>query len=189
MYTFPTLPHSSHHTTLLNAKVLNLYMTQVGISKLGSTEIHLSSQVSKWMGHRLQSSCPEATAIHILKVPGWVFVLRQDGALAHRASDTVAFLEHRYSTSFLQHCGRRIHRILTKPTIYSIFSVLQEKVCLRGWTKKASDRRVERFDQSIVNAAIAEWRRCRLNARVRMSGHTLSTKYINSAILSSTYQY
>ena len=28
----------------------------------------------------------------------------------------------------------------------------------------------ERFDQSIVNAAIAEWRRCRLNARVRVSG-------------------
>src|SRR6218665_2674349 len=34
----------------------------------------------------------------------------------------------RYSTSFLQHCGRRIHRILTQSTIYSICSVLQEKV-------------------------------------------------------------
>jgi len=28
----------------------------------------------------------------------------------------------------------------------------------------------ERFDQSIVNAAIAEWRRCRLTARVCVSG-------------------
>jgi len=28
----------------------------------------------------------------------------------------------------------------------------------------------ERFDQSIVKAAIAAWRRCRLNARVRVSG-------------------
>jgi len=25
----------------------------------------------------------------------------------------------------------------------------------------------ERFDQSVVNVAIAEWRRCRLSARVR----------------------
>ena len=47
------------------------------------------------MGHRLQSSCPEATAIHILDIPGWVFVLRQDGVLAHRARDTVAFLERK----------------------------------------------------------------------------------------------
>jgi len=69
------------------------------------------------------------------------------------------FWSERYSTSFLQHCARRIHLILTKSTIYSIFSVLH-----------ASDRRVERFDQSIANAAIAEWRRCRLNARVRVSG-------------------
>jgi len=44
-----------------------LFLTQVGVSKLISTEIHLSSRVSKWMGHRLlpqQSSFPEATAIH-----------------------------------------------------------------------------------------------------------------------------
>ena len=47
------------------------------------------------MGHRLQSSYPEATAIHILDIPGWVFVFRQDGAPAHRARDTVAFLERK----------------------------------------------------------------------------------------------
>ena len=28
----------------------------------------------------------------------------------------------------------------------------------------------KRFDQSVVNAAIAEWRHCCLNARVRVSG-------------------
>jgi len=28
----------------------------------------------------------------------------------------------------------------------------------------------ERFDQLIANAAIAEWRRCHLSARVRVSG-------------------
>src|SRR6218665_1796476 len=57
------------------------------------------------------------------------FVFRQNGAPAHRARDTVAFLQsERYSTSFLQQCGRQIHRILTQSTIYSIRSVLREKV-------------------------------------------------------------
>jgi len=42
-----------------------------------------------------KSSCPEATAIHILDIPGWVFVFLQDGAQAHRARDTVAFLERK----------------------------------------------------------------------------------------------
>jgi len=48
----------------------------------------------------------------------------------------------------------------------------------------------EYFHQSIVNVAIAEWRRC-LSACVRVSGHTSSTnstKYINLAILSSSYE-
>jgi len=60
------------------------------------------------MGHRLltrQSSCLEASAIHILHIPVWVSVCRQD----------------------------------------------------------------EHFHQSIVDAAIAEWRRC-LSACVRVSG-------------------
>jgi len=53
--------------------------------------------------------------------------------------------------------------------------------------KKASDRPVahsewERFDQLILNAVIAEWwRRCRLSARVRVSGthfkHQLKQTY------------
>src|SRR6218665_1048457 len=98
VYSLSISPNYSHRTTLLNTKVLNLYITQVGVSKLGSTGIHLLSRMSKRMGHRLlsrQSSCTEATAIHILDIPGWVFVFRLDGAPAHRARDTVAFLERK----------------------------------------------------------------------------------------------
>src|SRR6218665_712569 len=83
------------------------------------------------MGHRLlsrQSSCPEATAIHILDIPGWAFVFRQDGAPAHRARDPVAFLERKVLDSFLQQCGRRIHWILTQSTICNICSVLHDKI-------------------------------------------------------------
>jgi len=121
-YTFPISPHSSHRTTLLNTKVLNLQVTQVGVSKLGSTYIHLSTRVSKWMGHRLlsrQSSCPEATAIHILDSPGWVFVLRQDGASSTRHRRFPGAKGTRFHSSN----GRRIHRILTQSTIYSFCNV------------------------------------------------------------------
>src|SRR6218665_1406231 len=40
-----------------------------------------------------QSSCQEATTRHIPDIPGWGFVFQQDGAPAHPARDTVAFLE------------------------------------------------------------------------------------------------
>src|SRR6218665_1996400 len=32
---------------------------------------------------------------HILDIPGWVFVFRQNGAPAHQVRDTVAFLERK----------------------------------------------------------------------------------------------
>src|SRR6218665_1207758 len=55
VYSLSISPNYSHRTTLLNTKVLNLYITQVGVSKLGSTGIHLLSRMSKRMGHRLLS--------------------------------------------------------------------------------------------------------------------------------------
>src|SRR6218665_2231304 len=83
------------------------------------------------MGHRLlsrQSSSPEATAIHILDIPGWVLSFdRTVPRPIEHATPSLSWSE-RYSTSFIQQCGRRVHRILTQSTIYSICSVLQEKV-------------------------------------------------------------
>ena len=77
----------------------------------------LSSRVSKWMGHAYYRNNLLAKTLLpdiIPKIPGSGFVFQQDGALAHRACDTVAFL-----VSFLQHCGLRIHRIWTQKTIAS----------------------------------------------------------------------
>src|SRR6218665_2611594 len=84
------------------------------------------------MGHRLQYSCPEATAIHILDIPGSVLSFdRTAPRRKEHATPSLSWSE-RYSTSSLQKCGRRIHRILTKSTMYSICSVLQEKVSPRS---------------------------------------------------------
>src|SRR6218665_2378566 len=66
---------------------------------------------SEWGILSRQSSCQETTARHrpIPKIPGFGVVFQQDGALAHRARDTVALLQsERCLTSFLQPCGRRI---------------------------------------------------------------------------------
>ena len=124
------------------------------------------------MGHRLQSSCPEATAIHILDIPGRVFVLRQDGAPAHRARDTVAFLQERKVLDFIPPTLWPMNSPDLNLVDYYIASVVY---CRRKfvYVDELKNRLIdewERFDQSIVNPAIAEWRRCRLNARVRVSG-------------------
>src|SRR6218665_933140 len=133
------------------------------------------------MGHRLlsrQSSCPEAIVIG----PTYSGYLRvgfcpSTGRRIEHATPSLSWSE-RYSTSFLQQCCRRIHRILTQSTIYSICSVLQEKVYpsrianvdeLRTRLIDVCMGTLSRFHQSIVDAAIAEWRRC-LSACVCVSG-------------------
>src|SRR6218665_2559742 len=102
----------------------------------------------------------------------------------------------RKTTSFLKHCGRRIHRLLTQSTnsICTFCSAVQEKVYSSriANVNELKTRLIdewEHFHQSMVDAAIAEWRRC-LSACGCVSGHTSSTnfnKYINSAILSPTH--
>src|SRR6218665_3708628 len=130
------------------------------------------------MGHRLlsrQSSCPEATAIHILDIPGWVMSFdRTAPRRIEHATPSLSWSE-RHSPSFLHQCGRRIHRILTQSTIYSICSVLQEKV-YSSRIAKVDELKTRLINQSIVDAAIAEWRRC-LSACVRVSGAHLEHQF------------
>src|SRR6218665_1275688 len=145
------------------------------------------------MGHRLHSSCPEATAIHILDIPGWSFVFQQDGAPAHRARDTVAFLERKVPNfippTLLPPNSPNLIRV-----DYSMWGVLPEKV-YRSTIANISelDMRLinERgcFVQSIVYMlhAVGQWRR-RPSACFRGAGQTLSTKHKVSAILSCIYQ-
>src|SRR6218665_201074 len=78
------------------------------------------------------------------------------------------------------------------PVDHSIWSVLQEKVHRFTIAKVSElDMRLinERghFVQSIVDAAIVQWRR-RISACVRGSGYTLIIKHKVSAILSCIYQ-
>src|SRR6218665_2845779 len=105
------------------------------------------------MENRLQSSYPEATAIHILDMPGWVFVFRQDGAPAHRARDTVALLERKV-LGFIPPTMRPTN----SPNLNPIRSVLQDKVYPSRIANvdELKTRLIdewEHFHQSIVDAA------------------------------------
>ena len=88
----------------------------------------LSSRVSKWMGHTIASIfLPRATVRHIPDIPGWGFVFQQDGALAHRARDTVSFLE-RTVPDFNSPIEWPPNSPDLNPVDYNIWSVLQEQV-------------------------------------------------------------
>src|SRR6218665_499435 len=135
---------------------------------------------SEWDILSRQFSCQEATVRHIPGIPGWGFVFQQDGALAHRARDTFAFLERKVP-DFISPTLWLPNSPDLNPIDYSIWSVLQEKV-YRSTIANVSelDMRLTnergRFVQSIVYAAIGQWHR-RLSACVCGAGQTLSTKH------------
>src|SRR6218665_628664 len=97
-------------------------MVSVGVSNLGSTEIHLSSRILS-----RQPPCSETIARHILDIPGLVFVIRLDDAPAHRAHDTVACLERKV-LDFIPPTLWPPNSPDLNPVDYSMCSVLQEKV-------------------------------------------------------------
>src|SRR6218665_2560373 len=112
------------------------------------------------MGNTMrQSPCQDATARHIPKIPGLGFVFRQDFALAHRACDIVAFLERKVS-DFVSLWSRNSPDLNTDD--YSIWSVgLMHKKVYRSRIANVNELEMRlndergRFDQSIVDAAIA----------------------------------
>jgi len=119
-----------------------------------------------------QSSCPEATAIHILDIPGLVFVFRQNGAPAHRARDTVAFRERKVFDSTMW--PTNLLDLNPVDYIYSICSVLQKKlhpsrIANVDEVKTRLIDKWEHFHQSIVDAANDQWRHW-LSACVRVCG-------------------
>src|SRR6218665_690351 len=128
---------------------------------------------------------------------GGYFVFQQHGAYAHQARDTVAFLERKVP-DFIPPTLWPSNSPDLNPVDFSIWSVLQEIVYrfrianvneleTRLIDEWAVHGQSDTLDQSVVDAAISQWRR-RLSAYVRGAGYTLSTKHKFSAILSCSYQ-
>src|SRR6218665_2746798 len=88
----------------------------------------ISSRVSKGIGHTMATIfLPRSYFRHIPDIPGWGFVFQQDDALAHRARDTVAFLERKVP-DFISLTLWSLNSPDLNPVDYSIWSVLQKKV-------------------------------------------------------------
>src|SRR6218665_1647588 len=115
------------------------------------------------MGHTIATIfLPRSyTARHIPKIPGLGFVFQLDGALAHRARDTVAFLKRKVP-DFVSSTLWSPNSPDLNPDDYSIWSVglMQEKV-YRSRIANVNELEMRvidewgRFDQSIVNSATA----------------------------------
>src|SRR6218665_869111 len=115
-----------------------------------------------------QFSCQEATVRHIQDIPGWDIVFQQiikyylNGALAHRARDTIAFLDRKVP-NFISPTLWPLNSPDLNPVDYSIWSVLQEKV-RRSRLANVSELDMRlinergRIVQSIVDAAIGQRR-------------------------------
>src|SRR6218665_571702 len=101
------------------------------------------------------------TARHIPKISGLGVVFQQDGALAHRARDNVAFLKPKVP-DFVSPTLRSPNSPDLNPDDYSMWSVglMQEKV-YRSRIANANELEMSvidergRFDQSIMDAATA----------------------------------
>jgi len=144
-------------------------MVSVGVSKLGCTAIHFIETGVKVNGEYYRNNLLGQKLLPDMRrlSRDEFFVFQQDGAPAHRARDTVAFLE-RETPDFIPPTLWPPNSPDLNPVDYSVWSVLQEKV----YCSKISDvdelksRLIDewaQFDQSIIDAAICQWRR-RLSA-------------------------
>jgi len=78
----------------------------------------LSSRVSKWTGHTIATIfLPKSYCQRYSGYPGVGFCLSTGRCIEHE-TPSLSWSE-RYSASFRQQCGRRIHRIWTQSAIAS----------------------------------------------------------------------
>jgi len=107
-------------------------------------------------------------------------VFQQDGARAHRARDNITFLE-RETPDFIPLTLWPPNSPDLNPVDYSVWSILQEKV-YRSKVADGDELKTHlidewvQFDQSIVDAAISQWRH-RLSACVRVRGAHFEHKF------------
>jgi len=105
---------------------------------------------------------------------GGIFVFRQDDAMVLWARDIVAFRAKGSLHDFIPQTLWTLTSPDLNPVVYSICSVLQEKIYPSrianvGELKTRLIDEWERFDHSIRDVDIDQWRR-RLSACVRVSG-------------------
>ena len=149
-------------------------MVSLGVSLLGSTELFFVEPGVKINGAYYRDVLLAQQLLPAIREQsGEQFIFQQDGAPSHRAFDTVEMLR-RQTPSFIPPSLWPPNSPDLNPVDYKIWVVLQDRV----YRTRVRDvdhlkqRLVEewsRFDQSIIDGAIGQWRQ-RLQACVRAAG-------------------
>ena len=143
---------------------MTLSVSRHTISRLRLTATHSACLDFLLMEHLLPA---------IKEASGEYFTFQQDSAPAHRAHETVALLK-RETPDFITPLLWPPNSPDLNPVDYKVWSVLQERVYqtrIRD-VSHLKERLVEewdKFDQSIVDRAVKQWRQ-RLKACVRADG-------------------
>lgn len=149
-------------------------MVSVGVSSLGCTDLIFIEPGVKINGAYYRDVLLSQHLLPSIKEQsGEFFVFQQDSAPSHRAHDTVALLKQE-TPEFIPPLLWPPYSPDLNPVDYKIWGVLQERVYqtrIRN-VDHLRERLVEewsRFDQSIIDGAVMQWRK-RLTACVRCQG-------------------
>jgi hypothetical protein len=148
-------------------------MVSVGISALGTTDMHFVEPGAKVNGDYYRNVLLTQKLLPDIRRWSDYFIFQQDGAPAHRARETVRLLETG-TPDFIEPGMWPANSPDLNPVDYRIWGTLQEKVyktrvadvdCLKERLLHEWDK----FDQRIIDKAVAEWR-LRLTACVNAHG-------------------
>lgn len=149
-------------------------MVSVGVSALGCTELIFIEPGVKINGAYYRDVLlSEHLLPAIRQISGEYFIFQQDSAPAHRARETVQFLQNS-TPEFVTPLLWPPNSPDLNPVDYKIWGVLQERVYRTriqdvNHLKKRLVEEWRLFDQSIVDRAVKEWR-VRLRACVAADG-------------------
>jgi hypothetical protein len=149
-------------------------MVSVGVSALGSTQLIFIEPGVKINGvYYRDVLLLEHLLPAIKKASGEYFTFQQDSPPAHRAHETVALLK-RETPDFITPLLWPPSSPDLNPVDYKVWSVLQERVYQTrirdvSHLKERLVEKWDKFDQSIVDRAVKQWR-LRLKACVRADG-------------------
>jgi hypothetical protein len=149
-------------------------MVSVGVSSLGCTELIFVEPGVKINGAYYRDVLLSQHLLPAIRdQSGEYYIFQQDSAPAHRAYETIEFLR-RETPAFIAPSFWPPNSPDLNPVDYKVWSVLQDRVYRTKILniQHLRERLIEewaRFDQSIIDGAVNQWRQ-RLRACVRAGG-------------------
>jgi transposase len=154
-------------------------MVSVGVSSLGQTSVHFIEPGMKINGAYYRDVLLKQNLLPDIRALSELFIFQQDGAPAHRARETVQFLE-RETPAFIPPTLWPPNSPDLNPVDYAVWGVMVQKV-YRSKIRDVTELKQRILDawnelhQTTIDGAIAEWRK-RLRACVSAKGGNFEHK-------------